>query len=378
MKYVFITLFCFCSLLLKAQGLIIIEDSIIQRERIPLNINENSGPAETDTLMDSDYVPKSRWKKKNKKTLDTITFATEIDYSMFTPLNYPQKGGTCVAHSFSKAMSILINKRLLETDPIKKLTHHFSPYFIYFNLSSPLDKNCSKGLSIATAATFVETYGIAPLVMVEFPDFYPFSQYCLGFPYPTHYPEYLKQDFQVASLYKFAKVFRLVNSYDVKLALNRGMAVVVGMSLTEEFTKITGNSYTFESQHQPLTQGHAMVVVGYSDTMLGGAFKIANSWGENWGENGFVWMDYSSFSKLFLIAYGCSDIDIYKYESAQNFSLNTSAALRLNDTSFTVPSRDASNAVGSPLLSAEEINSMKKKLRSPKKYMTDLLIKPKD
>lgn len=365
MKYIFIILFYFSSLLLKAQGLIFIKDSSIQRERIPLNNHENSGPDESDTMTsDGEYA------------IDTVAFAPEIDYSIFTPLNYQQMGGTCVAHSFSKAMSILINKRLFETDPTKKLTNHFSPYFIYFNLTSPLDKNCSQGLNIETAARFVSEFGIAPLVMVEFPDFYPFSQYCLGFPYPTHYPEYLKQDFQVASMYKFSNIYRLENSQDIKLALNKGMAVVVGMSLTDEFTKITGNSYAFESHHQPLSQGHAMVIVGYSDTMLGGAFKIANSWGEKWGENGFVWMDYSSFSRLFLIAYGCSDKDEYSYQPSQNVSLNTSAASRLSDTSFAVPSRDASNALATPLLSAKEINSMKKKIRSPKKYMIDLLLKP--
>ena len=36
-----------------------------------------------------------------------------------------------------------------------------------------------------------------------------------------------------------------------------------------------------------------MLVVGYSDEY--NAFKVVNSWGENWGSDGFVWIDYAAF-----------------------------------------------------------------------------------
>lgn len=39
--------------------------------------------------------------------------------------------------------------------------------------------------------------------------------------------------------------------------------------------------------------GHAMCVVGFNDTISGGAFKVVNSWGKNWGKNGFCWLKYS-------------------------------------------------------------------------------------
>lgn len=41
--------------------------------------------------------------------------------------------------------------------------------------------------------------------------------------------------------------------------------------------------------------GHAMLVVGYSDEM--NAFKVVNSWGKEWGNEGFVWLDYKAFSE---------------------------------------------------------------------------------
>ena len=41
-----------------------------------------------------------------------------------------------------------------------------------------------------------------------------------------------------------------------------------------------------------------MCVVGYDDTKYGGAFEIMNSWGSNWGERGYTWMDYKTYSRL--------------------------------------------------------------------------------
>lgn len=38
---------------------------------------------------------------------------------------------------------------------------------------------------------------------------------------------------------------------------------------------------------------HCMRSIGYSDALQ--AFRVANSWGTGWGENGYCWMDYNWF-----------------------------------------------------------------------------------
>lgn len=51
--------------------------------------------------------------------------------------------------------------------------------------------------------------------------------------------------------------------------------------------------------------GHFVAVVGYDDnieitvngTTLTGAFKVANSWGEKWGNNGYIWVSYDALNK---------------------------------------------------------------------------------
>jgi hypothetical protein len=42
--------------------------------------------------------------------------------------------------------------------------------------------------------------------------------------------------------------------------------------------------------------GHAMCVIGYDDNKFGGAFEIMNSWGMNWGNQGFIWIKYRDYA----------------------------------------------------------------------------------
>ena len=41
--------------------------------------------------------------------------------------------------------------------------------------------------------------------------------------------------------------------------------------------------------------GHAVVVVGFDDDRFGGAFRVLNSWGPGWGDQGFFWLPYDTF-----------------------------------------------------------------------------------
>ena len=50
--------------------------------------------------------------------------------------------------------------------------------------------------------------------------------------------------------------------------------------------------------------GHAMCVVGYDDKKYGGSFLLMNSWGPEWGANGFAWVRYPHFNTFVREAYG--------------------------------------------------------------------------
>jgi C1A family cysteine protease len=87
----------------------------------------------------------------------------------------------------------------------------------------------------------------------------------------------------------------------VKSYLQMGRPVQISCKLGIDFFGVNdaeviyNGDYTSEPERDLY---HAMVCVGYDDEMgANGAFLIVNSWGTNWGDGGFAWVDYEYFTK---------------------------------------------------------------------------------
>lgn len=67
--------------------------------------------------------------------------------------------------------------------------------------------------------------------------------------------------------------------------------VTVAMMVFDDFMGYSGGCYV----HGPARDvNHAVVVVGWDDTLCGGAWIVKNSWGEDWGERGYFHIRYGS------------------------------------------------------------------------------------
>jgi len=89
----------------------------------------------------------------------------------------------------------------------------------------------------------------------------------------------------------------------VKMSLYNGRPVIIGMNTPVSFhTRGTAVWRPYESPNRS-HGGHAMCVVGYDDDMYGGAFEIQNSWGTNWGNEGYIWIRYGDFAAFVDEAY---------------------------------------------------------------------------
>jgi len=73
--------------------------------------------------------------------------------------------------------------------------------------------------------------------------------------------------------------------------------VVIAISIDNDFFGVfEGNGDAVYRNFDKVDGAHAMLVVGYDDTK--NAFKVVNSWGRNWGNDGFIWIDYKAFLEV--------------------------------------------------------------------------------
>lgn len=180
----------------------------------------------------------------------------------------------------------------------------FSPLFTYSQLKNKEDFNCDKGIHIFDALRLMKEQGC-----VKFSDF---DDLCAD---ASAITQTLKSK---ASKYKIDdyKTLFSIGCHDameketmVKKSLVEGRPVVIAMwlppmfSKTEEVMKLGNIVPNFPVKNTKITDYHAMCVVGYDDNKAGGSFQLMNSWGKNWGKNGFVWVKYADFAKCVDQAY---------------------------------------------------------------------------
>lgn len=159
-----------------------------------------------------------------------------------------------------------------------------SPSFIYHNIRK--HKNCEGGSEFLDAFRLLKG-GALSLAS------YPYVDRCIRIDPAIRNGA---NDFKIRD---FSAI--KVRIDDIKAHIARRDPVVFGMLVADDFNLLRGNSVYMGPPNASDIGGHAMVVVGYDDTRQ--AFKVINSWGRDWGDNGFGWIDYDTFKKSVREAY---------------------------------------------------------------------------
>lgn len=98
----------------------------------------------------------------------------------------------------------------------------------------------------------------------------------------------------------------ILSTFDVKAAIHRYGACLLGLNISEEWYK--GRTYITETSSK-LVGGHAVLCTGYDSD----GCWIQNSWGQNWGSQGFARIAWPAFNRQFMyggILRGClNDLD---------------------------------------------------------------------
>ncbi len=206
------------------------------------------------------------------------------------------KQGSCVAWSSAYGARTVLEAARTGADPNSL---RFSPAFLYNQIG--LD-GCD-GSYIIRAMDYMTKRGSIPYDQFPYTD-----QDCSQQP-----DEQLLRD---AQQYRMRGANRLtvgdrtdkIDMRAIKENLAQGAPVVIGMMVGESYMQpMMGKDVWIPSDDDRSMMGfggHAQCVVGYDDAKYGGAFLIMNSWGPQWGNNGFAWVRYRDFQYYVREAYG--------------------------------------------------------------------------
>ncbi|MCE9600005.1 MAG: hypothetical protein K8S54_18740 [Spirochaetia bacterium] len=93
--------------------------------------------------------------------------------------------------------------------------------------------------------------------------------------------------------------FKSINAQSVesiKAELAAGRPVMMGLLIYENFYKLNKDINVYENFRGKFYGGHAITIIGYDDRKsvngTTGAFKIMNSWGKAWGDQGYGYITY--------------------------------------------------------------------------------------
>ncbi len=140
---------------------------------------------------------------------------------------------------------------------------------------------------------------------------------------------------QEAANYKI-EYWRRVNFVDpteVKKHLAGGFPVVLGILVYENFFYLGPNDVYDKKVGQKLG-GHAVCITGYDDTKS--AFKIINSWGTNWGGNGYGWIAYGFLPTVCLEAFVAKDLGQVPTDTTKPGVVTNLTAIGSTDSSVTL------------------------------------------
>lgn len=216
--------------------------------------------------------------------------ANGVDYrSVFPPVASQGRTNTCTVFSGVYAIYSALQKAkeasnaawLLAGDGLwgNNPQTTFSPRYTYNQKS--VNGGRDNGSMLIWVLESLKTVGAIPLAAV------PWSE--------TDSPatSYLTQaNLAESSNYRISAYYRVTGLQAIKDYLAAGYPIYMGMDVDRGLTDVTSANPIYSAYAGGVKGGHAMVFVGYDDTVAGGSFIVMNSWGATSARDGFFYLPF--------------------------------------------------------------------------------------
>lgn len=210
------------------------------------------------------------------KPTDTVVTPPPVSY---TNVTLPPVGNQ--APEFSCIGWVISDLRFADWKLKTGQSVYFSPEYLYNNIK--LDPysyyGCMSGSSYVRALEWIKAYGISPL------SSFPLAADCQNKGTAAQQAE--------AANYKISSYSAIYTSDtgQIKSLLRQGIPLAITIVTSNDFNYADAN-FIFKSYPAGNAGfNHAISICGYDDSK--NAFRIKNSWGTNWGDAGYSWIDYN-------------------------------------------------------------------------------------
>lgn len=266
--------------------------------------------------LQENYVPKPT----TKESVDLR--------QLFTDIKNQGQQGSCLSFTLTSVFEYMMKlSQAQECD--------LSEAFLYYNArnlddASDVSVHTDTGSRFKPALDSLTKYGIA------------LEKYCPynDVVYDMKPSEDAYKDAESRKLIKALNVERKVE--DIKCALAEGYPVAASFTLCPSFDPVRGYismpndqeiAETLECMNDPEKKArhsrHAMVIVGYSDQLQ--MFIVRNSWGQDWGDNGYCYIPYAYVAHECLFNFACIITEVASLQTVFA-DLKTIPALKVDNT----------------------------------------------
>lgn len=257
-----------------------------------------------DNTSETEFNNISKSAQRATRDLDDMPAAYSL--KQYAPLPGNQgRHGTCVAWSTAYAartISYCIQRQY--TDAAKINSVSFSPQYLYYYLKVPGDTNCTKGAKIEPALKLLADKG-DPLASENITE-------CVD--NIDTATDTKAKDYVIKAYTSLTNIFGRITKNEI-LTIKKSIAerkpVIFSLQCFKSVTQIGKDGvWTPTTPDEPMTN-HAVCIVGYDDNKMNGAFEVLNSWGTNWGNNGYFWITYDQLMKYGTYALELMDREVY-------------------------------------------------------------------
>jgi len=259
-------------------------------------IEPNNQPSNPGTLFATGWNSQENFSQTipvainygNYQSGNALTTGVDLT-SQFPPIGNQGQLSTCVAWAVGYSNKSYLDgvSRKLPSPQLQSSSYQYSPTDLFFSIDQS-KRSCTNGTFFDDAFNVLINRGVNTLSSV------PYDGLC-----HANSPG----NASTASANRIKNFRRIQGSVkEIKEYLTQGVPVVIGAMVNKEFQSWRGSGVLNNLNYTGDEAGHAMVIAGYDDSR--GAFRIINSWGYGWGDNGYAWVGYDFLVNKFCVQGG--------------------------------------------------------------------------